>query len=257
MSWSREQAAQYVRVPSEFDDKYSRGVLGVVTGSVTYPGAAVLTVEAAINTGVGMVRYLGDAADYVLTCRPEAVTADGRVQAWLLGSGMPKMNPTEIVFARALASGVPLVLDAGALDPLVLNELLSAPKILTPHAGEAASLLGRSREAVEQNPTAAAREIAKEWNATVVLKGNTTSVVNVADTVMVGPNSPWLATAGTGDVLAGILGALMASQPGANLVELAAAAVWIHAEAARQCGGPFGASDLAGAVRTVVQGLVS
>ncbi|MEO7147006.1 MAG: NAD(P)H-hydrate dehydratase, partial [Terrimesophilobacter sp.] len=77
--------------PREDDDKYSRGVLGIMTGSSEFPGAAVVGVDAALHTGVGMVRYLGPEVptNLVLTRRPEAVTADGKVQAWLLGSGMP------------------------------------------------------------------------------------------------------------------------------------------------------------------------
>src|SRR3954470_13754689 len=89
-SWTAADTAREYRVPEASDDKYSRGVLGVLTGSAQYPGAAVLGVEAAARTGAGMVRYLGDAeaARLVLQRRPEIVTAPGRVQAWLIGSGM-------------------------------------------------------------------------------------------------------------------------------------------------------------------------
>ena len=88
--WTPREAARLIEVPVPDDDKYSRGVLGVITGSAAYPGAAVLGVDAALHTGVGMVRYLGDerATTFVLQRRPEAVTATGRVQAWLVGSGM-------------------------------------------------------------------------------------------------------------------------------------------------------------------------
>src|SRR3954468_6457578 len=84
-----DDAAAWIAVPGPDDDKYSRGVLGVVTGSPRYPGAAALGVDAALPAGVGMVRYLGAGRPtrLVLQHRPEAVTADGRVQAWLLGSG--------------------------------------------------------------------------------------------------------------------------------------------------------------------------
>ena len=110
-------AAAWIAVPGPDDDKYSRGVLGLVTGSERYPGAAVLGAEAALHTGVGMLRYLGGARDAVLARRPEAVTAEGRVQAWVLGSGIDPDDPLLGERMRAaLAEGVPTVLDAGALD---------------------------------------------------------------------------------------------------------------------------------------------
>src|SRR5918993_3549276 len=88
-SWTGEDAARALRKPTASDDKYSRGVVGLRTGSEAYPGAAVLGVEAAARTGVGMIRYLGPPApsSLVLQRRPETVTADGRVQAWVIGSG--------------------------------------------------------------------------------------------------------------------------------------------------------------------------
>ena len=88
-SWTVQDAARVLRRPTAPDDKYSRGVLGIRTGSDQYPGAAVLGVEAAWRTGLGMVRYLGPSVptSLVLQRRPETVTADGRVQAWLIGSG--------------------------------------------------------------------------------------------------------------------------------------------------------------------------
>jgi len=144
--FSPDDAARLIAVPGETDDKYRRGVLGVVTGSVEYPGAAVLGVEAALRTGVGMVRYLGPprATDLVLQRRPEAVTEPGRVQAWLLGSGMPVARTgSELEPAarerlhHALDSGRPLVLDAGALD---LAAATDAPAVIVPHAGELARL---------------------------------------------------------------------------------------------------------------------
>jgi NAD(P)H-hydrate repair Nnr-like enzyme with NAD(P)H-hydrate dehydratase domain len=85
--WGASDAARFIAAPDRDDDKYSRGVLGVITGSVHYPGASVLGVEAALRTGLGMVRYLGPerAQELVLQRRPEVVTAEGRVQAWLIG----------------------------------------------------------------------------------------------------------------------------------------------------------------------------
>src|SRR5690554_509528 len=134
--WTDVQAAELIAVPSEGDDKYSRGVLGVVTGSSQYPGAAVLGVEAAIRTGVGMVRYLGAAGDLVLQRRPEAVTSPGRVQAWLLGSGLDSSDrdpETTRLLVEALGQGLPTVVDAGALD---LVGRATGPTVITPHFQE-------------------------------------------------------------------------------------------------------------------------
>src|SRR5687767_15824194 len=107
-----DDAAIWISVPGPGDDKYSRGVLGVVTGSARYPGAAVLGVEAALHTGVGMVRYLGPGRPtrLVLARRPEAVTTDGRVQAWVLGSGQDpaeRADGTGALLDTALAQNVP------------------------------------------------------------------------------------------------------------------------------------------------------
>ncbi|MBU4465924.1 MAG: NAD(P)H-hydrate dehydratase, partial [Actinobacteria bacterium] len=89
VTWSVADASRALRNPTNADDKYSRGVVGIRTGSDAYPGAAVLGVEAAWRTGIGMVRYLGPdrPTALVLHRRPETVTADGRVQAWVIGSG--------------------------------------------------------------------------------------------------------------------------------------------------------------------------
>jgi NAD(P)H-hydrate repair Nnr-like enzyme with NAD(P)H-hydrate dehydratase domain len=145
-----DDARPFIAVPSPDDDKYSRGVAGFVTGSARYPGAAVLGVEAALHTGVGMVRYLGAGRPtrLVLQRRPEAVTAAGRVQAWVLGSGQ---DPSELddatldLIDRALAQDVPAVIDSGALGRV---RDAAGPVVLTPHAGELASLLGVERSDV-------------------------------------------------------------------------------------------------------------
>lgn len=114
-------AADGISVPDVDDDKYTRGVLGVAAGSAAYPGAAVLTVEAALRTGVGMVRYRGAGRPtrLVLQRRPEAVTAEGRVQAWVVGPGYAADDlDADSAHRRdlALADAVPTVIDAGALS---------------------------------------------------------------------------------------------------------------------------------------------
>ena len=260
--------AQWIAVPTPGDDKYSRGVLGVVTGSEIFPGAAVLGVEAALQTGVGMLRYLGGprASALVLQRRPEAVTAPGRVQAWLLGSGMgpedERDGPDRERLQAALESRCPLVLDAGAID---LVDGSSAPRVITPHAGELAQLLGRSRAEVEAAPLDCARDAAERHGVTVLLKGSTSIAVEPAGRARQARSAPaWLATAGAGDALAGVLGALIAThaeriraEPDV-LVDLSAAAAVLHglaAEAASQ-GGPFTVLDLCAAVPQTIARLL-
>lgn len=258
-TWTAEDARALLRAPVASDDKYSRGVLGVFTGSAEYPGAAVLSVQAAAHTGLGMIRYRGSAANAVLAQRPEAVTAPGRVDAWLLGSGISQLAVTEPVLSEALAADVPLVLDAGALSVEVLGMPAAGPRILTPHAGEAARLLGWSRTDVLDRPVAALEQLVQSHTATVLLKGNTTRVLSPQGTLIeVGPSTPWLATAGSGDVLGGILGALSASTPSADPAALAATAGWLHQAAAEHAsaGGPIVALDIALALPQVIRTLL-
>ncbi len=141
-SWTRDDAARVLRMPTAADDKYSRGVVGIRTGSDAYPGAAVLGVEAAWRTGVGMVRYLGPSrpTGLVLARRPETVTVSGRVQAWVIGSGTDagERSDAETAALREILSGSdPVVVDAGALD---LAAGAAAPRIVTPHAREQSRL---------------------------------------------------------------------------------------------------------------------
>jgi len=262
-------------VPGPADHKYSRGVLGVVAGTPAYPGAAVLTVSAAALSGVGMVRYVGPSAvaRSVLAARPEVVAGEGRVQAWLLGPGVDPEHPKQArrltrALHAALAEGVPAVLDAGALA-LAPREL--APWcVLTPHAGELATLLGRlgedvARTAVEAEPLRWARRAHELTGATVLLKGSTTVVVGAGGAVYAQADAPgWLATAGSGDVLAGVLGALLAGRAADVLDDpplaaaLAAAAALVHGRAAEVAvpGGPVTALGVAHAVPATVAGLL-
>src|SRR6188768_3908488 len=124
--WTIEDAGACIKRPLPTDDKYSRGVLGVITGSDDYPGAAVLGVEAALRTGLGMVRFLGPhrPATMVLARRPEAVVSDGRVQAWLIGSGTDHASYSDARAEWAIKEGVPVVLDGGGLE---LHDLARGP----------------------------------------------------------------------------------------------------------------------------------
>ncbi|UKA53146.1 NAD(P)H-hydrate epimerase [Arthrobacter sp. FW305-BF8] len=208
--------------PARRAHKYSRGVLGVVAGSPAYPGAAVLACRGALAAGVGMVRYVGPAevADLVRHSCPEVVCSTGtvaetHVQAWLVGSGMDGKDEEEMQRVRdAVDSGLPTVADAGALP--VLPDVLAPQVVLTPHAGELATLLQRlgaelDREAVEASTLSAVRRAAGLTEATVLLKGASTLVASpYQDFYSQSEGTPWLATAGSGDVLAGIIGALLA-----------------------------------------------
>jgi hydroxyethylthiazole kinase-like uncharacterized protein yjeF len=261
--WTMDDAARLITVPGPDDDKYSRGVLGIITGSDQYPGAAVLGVEAALRTGVGMVRYLGPAhaTSLVLHRRPEAVASDGRVQAWLLGSGMDHAALDTALLHRALDQGLPTVLDGGALE---LFERATGPVVITPHAGELARLLGVRRDEID---AAAAVRASKELGVAVLLKGHRSYAVGGAARLVASSAPSWLATAGAGDALAGILGALVATHAIASardggldtLAELAATASVIHGLAAERAsaGGPLTILDLAREVSPTIAGLLA
>ena len=251
---------KYLKTPTAGDDKYARGVLGLIIGSESYPGAAILGATAAIRTGIGMVRYQGPEAvqSLLLESRPEVVCQSGRVGAWVLGSGVPATEAKR--FEEAFESEVPKILDAGALETCNF-ETLRGVAILTPHAGEAAALLSRidepiDRSVVENDPEAIALKLAHLIGQTVCLKGNITVIANKdGEVASVGPNPSDLATAGTGDVLAGIMGALLAAHSeDFDPLDIAQTAVLIHAEAARRLGesGPIAAKELADEVRSVV-----
>lgn len=270
-SWTSSDVAGVLRRPTAADDKYSRGVLGIRTGSELYPGAAVLGVEAAWRTGLGMVRFIGAARELVLQRRPETVTQDGRVQAWLIGSGTDASSRRgdETHALRAILAGdVPVVADAGALD-LVVGA--AAPLVVTPHAREHAKLraaLGLG-EIDPDDPGAraeAAAETAAALDGAVLLKGSETIVAAPSGwTAVVDAGTPWLATAGTGDVLGGVIGALVASAAadGAldaeRLAPIAASGAWLHGRAANLAssaagagGGPITALDVAEALPRAV-----
>lgn len=214
------------------------------TGSQTYPGAAVLGVEAAWRAGAGMVRYIGPErpTSLVLARRPETVAVDGRVQAWVLGSGTDPTERTDAetgALREVLAGSVPVVVDAGALE---LAVGASAPLVVTPHGREhdrlraALGLDAVPSDADDADREASALQSASALGATVLLKGAVT-IVAAPDgwSARVENGTPWLSTAGTGDVLAGVLGAVLAADGGAGaphrLGEIAATAAWLHGRA--------------------------
>ena len=257
-------------MPGAADDKYRRGVVGVVAGGSTYPGAAVLCTGAAVRSGAGMVRYVGPpaATDLVRARWPEVVPGQGRVQAWVLGPGVDVSDETRAgaegqreAVEQALASDLPCVVDAGALG--LLGSRRDAPTLLTPHAGELARLLGAhgepvERSAVEAAPARCARRAAELTGATVLLKGAVILVVGPDGPVRSQAEGPhWLATAGSGDVLAGIAGTLLAA--GLDPLDAAPLAVAAHgrAGALASAGGPVSASSVLDAVPSAVRALLT
>jgi hydroxyethylthiazole kinase-like uncharacterized protein yjeF len=230
-----EDVADLLPVPAAESDKYSRGVVGVVAGSDQYPGAAVLCAGGAVRAGAGMVRYAGPdhAADLVRARWPEVVVGQGRVQAWTLGSGLGEGPEARGRIEQALASDQPAVVDADGLRHLTqLGHGRCAPTLLTPHAGELARLLDVDRSQVEAKRLHHARHAAEHFGATVLLKGSTTVVADPGGAVRVNATgTPWLATAGTGDVLAGICGALLAG--GLGPLDAGSVGAWLHGMAAR------------------------
>lgn len=223
--------ADVLRPPSRDADKYRRGVLGVRVGSPEYAGASVLATSAATAGGAGMVRVVGDPDVTGLVRRhcPEVVLAAGQVQAWLAGPGMDPAQ-AEAVVPDLLDAGVPAVLDAGAL-PTVAGPV-RGEVLLTPHAGELARMLGCTRDEVEADRLACARAAAATFGATVLLKGSTTLVVDPAGPVRANlTGTSWLATAGSGDVLAGLAGALLAQ--GLSARDAGSIAAFVHGVAGR------------------------
>jgi hydroxyethylthiazole kinase-like uncharacterized protein yjeF len=244
-------AAARIPLPGSDDDKYTAGVVGIVAGSATYPGAGVLCTGAALRTRPGLVRYAGPAADGVSAAWPEAIVTAGRpsdagrVQAWVVGPGVGTEGDARGVLAEVLASDVPVLVDADALTILAAAQDLvrrrTAPTVLTPHDRE----FERFGTRVGDDRIGAARRLAAELGAVVLLKGDATVVAAADGTTFVnGTGTPWLATAGTGDVLSGIVGSLLAT--GLPAAEAAAAGAHLHGRAGQVAAerGPLLAGDL-------------
>jgi hydroxyethylthiazole kinase-like uncharacterized protein yjeF len=273
--WTAKDAAKCIITPSDLDHKYSRGVLGVITGSARFPGAAVLSTSAASATGLGMIRFHSSSglAHLVLHSTPSVVVQPGKVTAWLVGSGIEAKKYADITtwlrhrwYKLTTLQSVPTVLDAGALH---LAGSLEQPTLITPHSGELSKLMIArgvqvTPEAIEGDPKKWVQEAADTLGVTVLLKGSTTYVANDAVLIQLPVATPWLATAGTGDVLAGIIGALVAT----NTVEIlndynhlayvAATAALIHARAAESAsnGGPINAEAIIEFIPRVITQLI-
>ncbi|MET8867703.1 NAD(P)H-hydrate dehydratase [Nonomuraea sp. NPDC004580] len=258
--------------PGNESDKYRRGVLGVAAGGDLFTGAAVLAVGGALRGGAGMVRYAGRPAPVaqVRSHWPESVVTEldepsiarvGRVQAWVLGPGLGTDDWAHELAAEVLASDVPVLVDADALTLVARDRSLlwrNAPVLITPHAGELARLLRTERDAIEAARLEYARRAAAELGVTVLLKGSTTVVAEDARPVRVNPTgTSWLATGGTGDVLAGLAGALIAQ--GLSCYDAASCGAYLHGVAGRLAaeGAPLAAGDVATALPRAIRAVTS
>ncbi len=242
-------------LPAAAAHKYTRGVVGVRAGSAAYPGAALLCVAGAATGLVGMVRYVGpdDAAARVRAARPEVV-GEGRVQAWVVGPGTD--SDAAAALRSALADGVPTVVDADALAHV--TGPVGSPLVLTPHAGELSRMIGVDRDRIEASPLRHALAAAEQYDAVVLLKGRHTLVAAPDGHARVTTTGvPWLATAGAGDVLAGLIGALLAA--GLDPFDAASVGSWLHGAAATLAsgGGPIVAGEVAAALPDVVRRLMT
>jgi hydroxyethylthiazole kinase-like uncharacterized protein yjeF len=239
-------------------------VVGIAAGSATYPGAAVLATGAAVLAKSGMVRFAGSAASGVRDHWPEVVAVDhiadaGRTQSWTVGPGIGTDEAARELLAAVIERDVPLCVDADAITLLAQHDDLRAalrgrPVVITPHAGEFARIAGE----VGPDRIGAARRAAADLGVTVLLKGNTTVVADPDGRTLVHPASTsWAATAGSGDVLSGIIGALLAA--GLEPWWAAGCAAFLHARAAEIAanGAPSPASALQAAIPDAIRSLRS
>ncbi|MFT8395532.1 NAD(P)H-hydrate epimerase [Propionibacterium sp.] len=255
-TWMAERAdvAQRWPVPDALSDKYSRGVLGIDTGSERYPGAGILSTTGALYTGAGMLRFRGAraTAQIIASTMPSVTFGAGRVQAWVVGCGWGHGDAARL--AAALADDLPAVIDADAIG--VLPERLPEGCLLTPHAGELARLLGIERSEVTADPVSAARRAAQENSTVVLLKGATQYVAEPDGQVTIAvPGPSWTAQAGSGDCLAGICGTLLAAGLPARWAGVLGASV--QALAAEAMPGPWPPDVLAHRLPGVIAGLVA
>ena len=251
-------------IPGPHDDKYTQGVVGVIAGSHRYPGAGILCTGAAVTATSGMTRYVGSAHAEVVEHFPEVVAvpefADaGRVQAWVVGPGAGTDDAATELLGKILATELPVLVDADGLTVLSEHPDLvrgrDAPTLLTPHAGEFARLTG---EEVGADRLGAVAGLARRWGVTVLLKGRVTLVAESDGTVFGNDaQSSWAATAGAGDVLSGIAGALLAAGLPPLWAGAAAARVHAHSAALASGGAPIGASNLLGALRPAIRRLLA
>jgi ADP-dependent NAD(P)H-hydrate dehydratase / NAD(P)H-hydrate epimerase len=250
--------------PDAADDKYTRGVVGVAAGSEQYAGAGVLATGAALHGGAGMVRYIGTAPNQIraryaeVIVHPEARPQDVRVQAWVVGPGLGTDDTAMGLLSDVLRTDLPVIVDADAITLVARSPGLvrgrSAPTVLTPHDREFAR--------IADGPTAdrlvSVRRAAHDLGATVLLKGNATVIAAPDGTAYVNATgTPWLATAGSGDVLSGLIGTLLAAGLAAPLA--AAAGAYVHGVAGQRAAahGPPTASDVLAELRAALRAITA
>ncbi len=228
--------------------KYSRGVVGIAAGSPSFPGAAALTVLGAEHSGVGMVMLRENFVDrnLILESSPHVIAVDSdspRITGWAIGPGFSGRDLEHTFLLHVLGGPLPLVLDAGALSSLAGSPHLRAAvvtrsgvTVVTPHIGEFRQLFPREGDSGWDWDVDSVRAAARELNAIVVAKAPRTLVIGPTGRAFVDIGaSPALGTAGSGDVLSGIIGGLLAGNDLTLVdpVSVVAAAVWIHSRAGR------------------------
>jgi ADP-dependent NAD(P)H-hydrate dehydratase / NAD(P)H-hydrate epimerase len=281
----RDDIAELLPRPGAESDKYRRGVLGLLAGSDRFTGAALLSAGGAVHGGAGMVRVVTtpEAAvlvrqkwpETVVTVHPDEGDWDlldsvGRVQAWVAGPGMGTDPDAVARLTAILRTDLPVLVDADGLTILSQHQDLlprAAPTLITPHAGELARLLGTDPASVQARRLEHARRAAAQLGVTVLLKGSTTIIASPDASrdgpVLVNPTgTPWLATAGSGDVLSGLAGALLAQ--GLAPAQAGSAGAYLHGLAGRLAAAgpgdgtaqaPIGASDLVRALPAAFRSL--
>ncbi|HSY16242.1 MAG TPA: NAD(P)H-hydrate dehydratase, partial [Jatrophihabitantaceae bacterium] len=256
--------AELVPPPGPTDDKYTRGVVGVIAGSPQYGGAGVLATGAALHGGAGMVRYLGLAPEQIRARYPEVVVhavsgraairpRDVQVQSWVIGPGLGTGPDAAALLAEVLAVEVPVIVDADAITVLAREPGMlhgrTAPTVLTPHDRE----FNRLPTDLDADRVGSARRAAAELGVILLLKGDATVVAGPDGSVYVNrTGTPWLGTAGSGDVLSGLIGALLARGLHATLA--AAAGAYLHGVSGQLAAsaGPPTASDVLASLRAAL-----
>lgn len=264
-------------VPGVSDNKYSTGVVGVCAGSATYPGAAVLSVAGAWRASSAMVRYTGSTRDLVIQNFPDVICTGspkqaGQVDAWVAGPGMGVDDAAADRLEWILRQPQPLILDADAITLIAQRpELMeerprTATTLVTPHEGEFLRLCA-TFPAVADQPLPTSTDDIRQWgrpvavaacreawkqqgiNLAILLKGRATYIAGDEGVFAEDTGSSWAATPGSGDVLSGVLGAVIAhgATVGRSVEESAAMAVRVHSRAAELAaeGAPITASILA------------
>lgn len=261
-----------VRLSDGTAHKHQRGRVAVFSGSARATGAARLAARAALRSGAGLVTVCSPPSASLVNASQlttemlarwtggsdtARLLADLRAQAAVLGPGMGVGEATRDAVLSALSAGMPLVLDADALTsfaecPDTLFQALHEACVLTPHQGEFDRVFGSGRD--RTNKLDRTIEAAETAGCTVLLKGPATVIASPGMTPRINRHaSPWLATAGSGDVLTGIIASGLAS--GMAPDDAAAGAAWLHGDAGRQLGAGLIAEDLPEVLPLVLQAL--